>query len=171
MKGRRIQCQHDFGTGEGSRFGCPRLPHIGANGQAATHTVQLDQTRLGAGSEVTFFVEHFVVRQTPFQVGRLDLSVRQQGGCVIALAIALGGVTENQRQRRCRGQCSDFASACPIKIRAQQQVFRRVAAERQLRRQQNIRALGKSLGGKLQNALCIAGEIAKHGIELGDGYS
>ena len=50
--------------------------------------------------------------------------------------------------------------------RAQQQVFRRVTRQRQLRCDHQCRAAGMGLARGLGNLLCVAGQVADGGVDL-----
>ena len=66
------------------------------------------------------------------------------------------------------GDALQLAVARGLEGRAQVQIFGRVAAQRQLGRQQQLGAIGIGLGGGVDDLLGIAGQIAHDKIQLGD---
>ena len=63
----------------------------------------------------------------------------------------------------------DLAGAIDIKCRAQQQVFRRISAQRKFRGQQQVRTLFAGAVDVFDNLVGIAGQIADSRIKLRDG--
>ena len=58
--------------------------------------------------------------------------------------------------------------ATAVKIIAQQQVFRRITAQREFGRHQQVRGLRARALGKIQYARGIAGKIADRAVDLGN---
>ena len=82
----------------------------------------------------------------------------------------LFGVADKHRDTGdAAGQQSEFMLASGAEIVAQQQVFGGIAAERQLRRQQEVGPLRASAFGKIEDPLRVAGEVADRGVDLGNG--
>ncbi len=63
-------------------------------------------------------------------------------------------------------QCM-FAGAIKISARSQQ-VFRRVATQRQLRREQDVGTCLARGDGRFANQARVAGDVADHTVDLGD---
>ena len=57
----------------------------------------------------------------------------------------------------------------PVKIGAQQQIFRGIATDRQLRRQEYLRTAGLGLGCAGDDTFDVARQVSDNGIELGNG--
>jgi hypothetical protein len=76
---------------------------------------------------------------------------------------------DDHRQRGSRGEALELGRAGAVEVRPHQQVFRRIAAERQLGGQQHVRAAVAGADGEPENPVHVAGKVAHRGVHLGDG--
>jgi hypothetical protein len=126
-------------------------------------------TRGVAGDEIALLVEHRVVRKVLLAIGGGDAAVAQHRERVVApAAVALGKADEDNTRANLRGERRELAGAGVEERRAQQQVFRRVAAQRELGCGHQRRAGALALARGRQDRPRIAFEVADRLIELGD---
>ena len=171
MVGRGIQIQYHLRACSHGLRGRLRRPDVFTDGHADLQTVQFKNSGLSARREIAHFVEHPVVGEAMLAVKRFDFTVSQQGCAVIEFAVGVQGQAHQQgdicalgRKRLQRLVDPDFQAG------AQQQVFRRVARQRQFRKHHQPGAAGGRLTRRLLNPLRIAGNIADHRIDLRHGY-
>jgi hypothetical protein len=168
--GRSVEDQQNLGAGLAGKIGGAGFPDVGADIDAAAHALERQHARAFAGIEIAFFVEHLVARQTLLVVGGDARTIADQcRGVVAALAAPFRMSDEDGDSFELGGQGVELGRAGGTEILAQQEVFRRVAAERQFRRQQQIGALRPGAFGKVEDARRVAGEIADRGVDLGNG--
>jgi hypothetical protein len=77
---------------------------------------------------------------------------------------------DHGKLRQFAGQRRQRLGTCGIEIRPQQQVFRRITAQREFGSQHDVRPLRLGATGEVDDSSRIAGDIADHGIHLGNGY-
>jgi hypothetical protein len=77
-------------------------------------------------------------------------------------------MADYHRQHRGGRKAFKLLSAGAVEIRPHQQVFRRIAAERQFGGQQHVRAAVAGADGEAENPVHVAGKVAHRGIHLGD---
>ncbi len=122
-----------------------------------------------SGREVALFIEDLVVRQPLLAVIRDSMPVAEPGSAVEqhaarVLRIADQEVDSPCRVRKPRKAFLDAAAKAPVK----QQVFGRVTRERELRRDEQSRALPPRLLDSPDDAIRIAGGIADGRVDLGE---
>ncbi len=170
VAGRGIEHQHQLGARPGCQFEGAGLPDVGADVDAAAHAAERDDARLPAGVEITLLVEDLVVRQADLAVHRLFRPVLDNRGGVVAAAVALFRVADDQSDAAgAGGQVVKRAVAGAVEIRAQQQVFRRITAQREFRRHQNLCTARHGQRGHSDDAVDVARQVADGGVELGNG--
>ncbi len=142
MIGRRVQIQYKFGTGLCRIAHRPGLPDVLTHGQANPYTLNLHDAGAVTALEIAHFVEYLVVGQALFTVLGNNLAVVQHSGDVIKgnafparVADNQPGVTGHRRLDRLQRLVHTQFNA-----RAQQQVFRGIAAERELGEHQHRRS-------------------------------
>lgn len=133
--------------------------------------VDVDNAGLRAGHKVAFFVEHLIVGQTLLGVFSQDLAIADHPQHVVEGALAVARIADHQRDT------GDFATEplqrltdAQFKTGPQQEIFRRVAAQRQLREHHQIRLqLITRLLRHLDHPLRVTGDIPHHQVQLGHG--
>ena len=170
MAGRGIEDEEQFGAGGGGALGRAGFPDVGADVDAAADAAQGHDAGFAAGVEVAFFVENVVIGQASLAVDRRYPAVFNDRRGIVAPPVMLFRMTDDQGDALdTAGQIVERPLAGAVEIRAQQQILRRVAAQRQFRRQQRLGAALPGLAGALDDALDIARQVTDGGIELGNG--
>ena len=161
-------------------------PGVFANQNADLDTTHLEHQRSVAGiaarGEIAPLVEDLVVRQLALAVGADDASPCQQRGRIeaqrhgggrgpnIAAIAELMRMPDQHMQALTRCQLSRDAgqrfNAALHEGRAQQQVLRRVAAQCQLRRHQQLSARSVRSTCSFDNALGVARQVADGRVDL-----
>ena len=169
MIGRRVEHQENLGPGVARQIGGAGFPDVGADVDAAAHALDRHDARRITRLEVALFVEHLVVGQALLVVSRDAHAVADQRGGVVAVAVARDRMPDKERDpgELC-GQRVEFALAGLVEIFPEQQVFRRIAAEREFRRQNEVGALRLGALGNVEDTCGVAGEITDGGVYLGD---
>jgi hypothetical protein len=143
-------------------------PAAFANQQADTDAVQLDDAAVLPRLEIALLVEDEVVRQLLLVVVREQLAVANQRSGVVDDVIGVVGIADHHRhaihfaayalQRRCYLALHSFV---------EQQVFRRIARQRQLREEHKIRLQPvASFRSSIDHALRVAADVADEQIQL-----
>ena len=146
-----------------------RTPDILTNDDADPNAVDVDDARITAGVEVALLVENRVIRKATLAIARNYLAVAQHRHRVVAsVRRKLWKADEDSDAFDARGEPRQFVGARGKKCRTQQQILGRVATERELRGDQQLRSTAPRLGGSLEDARGVAGEIADHLVELSD---
>ncbi len=167
---RRAVGNHDqLRAGVARRGGRTRAPDVLADDDADPNAIDIDDARIDAGGEVALLVEDGVIRQALLAIDAGDLSIAEDRDGVIAPARReLRESDEHSDAFDAGGDARQLVRACREKCRTQQQVLRWVTAERQFRRDQEVRATALRFANRLDDARCISGEIADDLIELSD---
>jgi hypothetical protein len=121
------------------------------------------------GAEVALVVEDAVVGQRLFVRDALDAPLAQQRGGVVDLALAVRKADQRGDAVGALGQLGDRLVAGLQEAGPDQQVFRRLAADRKLRERHQIRTAGVCLGHQLADRRGIGGDGADGEVELGKG--
>ncbi|MNT53678.1 hypothetical protein D3C72_1907720 [compost metagenome] len=95
------------------------------------------------------------------------VAVAQHGGGVEALVAETGRVADHQRDAVQHFQFVEAGVDGTVEVFAQQQVFRAVAGQRQLRRDQHVGTLCHGRLGQLEDFAGVAGDVADNRVELG----
>ena len=169
VKGRGIEHQQHIGACITRGFCGAALPYVGADIDAAMHSIDLNNAWRAVTVEIAFFIEHFVIRQALFAIGIFDAAIAQQRSAVVTAIVSLFRVAHDDWNRRAYRQPQQLAITGAIKIRAQQQVFRRITAQRQLRRHQYVGPFLLRLLCRSKNPICIGRDGADGTVDLGDG--
>ena len=131
----------------------------------------LEHDGVVAGHKITALIEYFVLWQMLFAVGADTLTPQQHGGGIVMMTVFKDRQANNdgQIERPGRfGQLHQSRIRLAIEIRAQQQVFRRITAQAQLRCQQQIGAISDGLARNIDDPPGIAREVTEHHVHLSD---
>ena len=154
-------------------------PQVFAEGDAEAPdpaaTLQFQQAGLVRGAEVAPLIEHVVAGQQalaghhpPAAAFHQCCGVEQIGCLLIG-----GGLAHPQQQGQPLGKFDGKPVQGLLLLlaqgRAQQEIARWVAPERQLRRHHQISACRGGAAAGLQELLAIAGQVAHQRIDLGEG--
>ena len=152
MVGRRRKINHQFRFLRGKRTAgfAVGLPRVFADLNADFGAEGVKGERFATSVENALFVEDAIVRQKHFAVDADDLAFMKNNGGVIAA----GAVGERRADhgknlsRQFVRQPLDLFVAVLNELRAQNEIFRRIAAERQFRKNNQLRAVsGRAFGG------------------------
>ena len=121
--------------------------------------------------EVAPLVEDAVVRQVLLVIDAGDLAFVEDGGGVVEVVI---GVDEADGGGNAVDLGCDVLQRLEVVIDetgAHEQVFRRVAGERELGEGDDVGALVAGLGDVVEDLVGVTFEVADSGVDLGEGYS
>ena len=147
------------------------VPDVLANRDAELAAVEHERLDVFGRFKITVFVKNIVGRQQAFGRAPDDFPVLQNGGGILQRAAGPFGISVHKADAE-RNR-ADFAGGFRQRgeigldeIVAQQQIARRVAAEKQFRREDKFRAArdGLRVGG--QQFLAVGREVADGRIEL-----
>ena len=142
-------------------------PDVLADDDAEADAIDVEHARVAARLEVPLLVEHRVVWQVVLAVNLRNAAVADDGdGVVAARARALGKAHQHGAARHRGGERREFARARVDERRAQQQVFRGIAAQRELGRDDQRRTGTLRFRDRRQDAARVGGEVADPLIEL-----
>ena len=145
-------------------------PHVFADNDAKRYTFHHKGAHIGIRGEIAALIEYRVIWQFAFVVAGFDAAILNDAGGV-----------ENHRANGARrwqyhanavnaiGNMLQGLLAIQQKTRPQQQIFWRIAAQRQLRKQQNINLLLLGLFNQMQNFIGVGRNGANRKIELRQG--
>ena len=151
--------------------GSTGIPEVLANRHPNPHAGQVDHHGIVASSKVSLFVEDGVVGQEMFPVGRGHRAVGQHCGRIVQVLGQCRKPHEYHGVGDRLGKLS-YCVGCRLgEARIEQEIFRRVTGDRQLRKHRQIGALLDGPGGQLLDALEVAGEIADREVRLAQGHS
>ena len=148
--------------------GRARLPDVLADRRPDQGLAEPQQQQLAAGREVAVLVEDAVVRQVALAVEALDLAVGADGAGVEEIAVEPGRADE---RRQPGARLRDLAQRLLRRAderRAQQQVLGRVAGDRELGEEDELRACRARVRQTGENALAVAVQVADDSVDLGE---
>ena len=164
---RRGDVDHEVGAGERlleqRRAGDP---DVLADGQPDGHAVDLDQRAAPARLEVADLVEDAVVGQADLAVDRLHAAVGEDGGGVVDVVGPLGEADDGDDVARLARDVVERPARVAQEVLLEQQILGRVAGDRQLGEQAQLRA---GVAGGAQAVLDlgrVAGEVADARVQL-----
>ncbi len=177
---RGVGDQHNLRAG-GLGIGRGRgVPGVFADDDAEARAVHFEHKGLGAGLKVALLVKDLVVGQFKLVVPADHTAVKGHCGAIGGLGQHAGRwgfqrelwvPDQHVQARECRqlgDERIERACAGVDERRAQQQVFGRIARERQFRREQDARTSLVRFARGGDNAGSIAGEIADGAVDLGE---
>ena len=148
-----------------ARFG--RAPHVLADVHAELHAVHCEDARRARRLEITLLVENGVVGEIMLVVDADHFAVAYHRSGVVALAMRYPRVADDERDAaHALGEIGDRVLAFLHEIFAQEQVFGRITADRELRRDHHVRAAGARASRKIHDARNVAREIADRHVHL-----
>ena len=144
-------------------------PDVLANDHRAANSVDVEYARRAARLEIAVLVEHRVVRQLLLAVDLCDAPVADHRNGVVSPALVRFRESDESRDAmHPRRKCSELGRARPQKRRPQQQVFGRIAAQRQLGSDDERRTRAPRRVDRVAKTPRIAGEIAENLVQLRD---
>ena len=145
------------------------VPDILADQEPDGRAVDIDDARGAARLEIALLVEHRVVRQLLLAVNGAHATVgKQRERVVAASALAFGKSDDDRRVLHAGGQRRELAGTGVEKRRAQQQIFGRIPAERQLGRHDEARARASGRARRSQYRRTVAAQIPQDLVQLRD---
>jgi hypothetical protein len=174
LERRGVDRQDHLGAGGHGRMQRLGEPHVLADEQAECDALEFEHAvaAVRVDHEVAALVEHRVVGQLALAVGALDAAVAQDAGGVVdhrtrALGPADDGGDATGRGRR--DPCHRLLEVVQ-EARPQQQVLGRIARQRQLREQHQVRpVLVPRLGDHRRDPVGVVVDGADREVELGQG--
>ncbi len=150
------------------------VPGIFADGEGEALVRQGVELLTLSGSKIALLVENIVERQKPFGLDELHPAVAQQRSRIHHLFTRSGrsggDVTADDCQRpaggRGGGNLSNGLPGSCHKRRFVQKIGGRIAANRQLREQNDVCPRRRGLTRKVDDFLCIPQEIPNRGVDL-----
>ena len=144
----------------------PGLPDVLADRQADGHAVDLDRRPARAGLEVAQLVEDAVVGQVQLAVDRLHRAVGEHGGGVVDVVGPLGVADDRDDPLDAGGDPLQRGARVGEEVLLEQQVLGRVAGERQLGEDDELRARRARRGDLAGDLRLVAGDVADDGVDL-----
>ncbi len=144
-------------------------PDVLADGEADLDPVDLDDRPAGAALEVAQLVEDPVVGQVDLAVDGLQAAVCQHRRGVVDVVGALGEADERHDALRVGRDPLDRRPRVGQEVLLEQQVLGRVAGDRQLGEERELRAGLARARELLANLGLVAGDVADGGVDLGEG--
>ena len=137
---RTVRRDQDFRARLSKRLDNVFAPDVFANRHTDPHAAHIDRPRHRPCCEHAFFVEHTVVRKIDFQPDRFNFAAIQQRHRVVNLSVlAPDRADQNGRTAAARlRQVFELRPRSILKRRFQHQIFRWVAVEKQLRKNDQI---------------------------------
>ena len=148
------------------------VPHVLADADAESPAAQIEQLRAVERLEVAVLVKHVVGRQERLAEPLLGASASQQHGGVEERSAGVGRIRLGQTHEHGRlagqlaGELADDVPAPRHEGRAEEQVARQIADERELGRDGQVGAQAAGLAHRVRNHSSIAGEVADERIDL-----
>src|SRR6266545_1100070 len=168
VEGRRGDVHEQLRAGErqiGRRRS--RLPHVLADGRADERLPVLEQDQVAARREVTVLVEDAVIRQKALAVHGLDLAARADVAGVVEVAVETGSAHEDRGSARLACDALDRVLRSADEPGSEQQIFRGIAGDCELRKDDKVGAVGLRLGEPAQDQLAVPIEVADDRVDLG----
>ncbi len=173
VKWRAVQHQQHLSAGGARACRRLRVPGILADIDAEAHALDLEhEWRIGR-RKIAPLVEHIGVRQLILAIGAENLAVDQHRGRIASHALLRQRMADHHVQvgQRCQIGCQGlqlFRAFC-VECLTQQQVFRRIARQRQFRRQYDVGALLRRPAREFDDLFPVAGEIPDGAVDLRNG--
>ena len=165
--GREVDDQR--GTGQrhvGARR--TRLPDVLADRDPDAMLAELDQRTGAAGLEVALLVEDAVVGQQDLAVDARHAPVGEHRRGVVDVGGALRKADDRDEPRVCSGEAVDRRARVAQEVLLVEQVLGRVAGDRQLAEQRQVRLLiARAAERRLDRGL-VGGDVAHRGIQLAE---
>ena len=150
------------------RAGRSGLPDVLADRDPDAVLAELDQTRHSAGLEVALLVEHAVVRQADLAVDGREATVSEHRGGVVDVGRALGKTDDRDEAVGPASEPVDRGARVAQEVLLVEQVLWRVAGNRELPEQDELRPLGPRRLDRGHNCGLVGGDVADRRIELAE---
>jgi hypothetical protein len=149
----------------------PGLPDVLADRRPDQHVAVLEQEQVPTRREVPVLVEDPVVRQEPLAVNGLDLTSGADSAGVVEVTVEVRGADERDDPADGAGDLLERTLRGADEAWPEQQVLGRVAGDRQLGEEDDVRVGLLRLGEPVEDALAVAVEVADDGVDLGERES
>ena len=151
--------------------GRPRLPHVLADRRADDHVSEAKEIEVVAGSEVPVLVEDAVVREVALAVDAAHLAVCEDEARVEEVGVEIRRADE---RGHAVGRLRDLLDRVPRgthETGAEEQVLGRVTGDAELREEHEIGVRVTGSAEPLDDAVCVAVDVADDAIDLSEGQS
>ena len=166
---RAVDDEDDFGPRAATCRNRFLLPDVFADIEATANAIDLEDGCLPARCEVTFFVEYAVVRKQMLAVSRQLFAIFKDGAAVVnEIVNVFRKADDDGKAMRFLTNALDRILDPPAHARMKQQVFRRVAADAELRKQNDVS--GEFLASArriVEDAFRIPVNVADNEVKLG----
>jgi hypothetical protein len=138
----------------------------------SSHTVAherlavLEEDQVASGCEVAVLVEHAVVGQEALPVDGLDLAAGADVTRVVEIAIEMGRADQDRRPPCLLGDPLHGFLCRSYKTGAEQEVLRRIAGHRELRKDDDVGRVGLGLREPAEDQLAVPVEVANDRVDL-----
>ena len=175
MEGRAIEHQQRLSPGMACLLRRLREPGVFANDHTQSKPLMLEHERLGAGREIALLVEHVVVGQRLLGIAADAAPGFKHAGRIDAAVWPGIGMAHDHTQAWQIGQRCGQVIKCPPyvaqKRRTQQQVFGRIASQRQFRGEDQSTTRRMGFAGGLLDQPAVAGQVSHGRIHLHDRHA
>ena len=152
--------------------GRARPPQVLAHRQSDAPAGDVDRRSCGARREVAALVEHAVVGEMELAIDVPDGAISQHGRGVVDVTVRQFGKPDDRGDARAGDlarQILQRRASVREEVLAQEQVLRGVAGERKLSEQHEFGARGARRTQAVEDAACVAGDVADGGVDLAEG--
>jgi hypothetical protein len=144
----------------------PGLPHVLADRRADDGVPEAQEEQLAALGEVAVLVEDAVVREELLAVDAHDLPARADRARVPQVTVEPGRADERDEVGRGGGDLVEPLPRRAEEAGPEEQVLRGIAADRELREDDEVGAGGTRASDEVQDAVAVAVEVADDGVQL-----
>ncbi len=169
--GRSIRYKQDFATCLGETFDDIWAPNILTDRNTDAYTAKDNRSRHRTGREYPLFVENPVIRQIDLEPHGFDPTFAKQGIGIVEPALLDPGQSNQHGWTAIGGfsrQRLAGAAAGLLKSRLQDQIFRRIASQKQFREHHEIGIRASCLLACPADPRRIAGDVADNAAYLGE---
>ena len=165
---RAVGRDQNFSAAFGETFDYVVFPDVFANRHANAHAFEIDRPRHRAGGEHALFIEHAVVRQICLVADGFDLAAVDQHRRIIKRALVGpdgAGQDSGAGTKRFRKLFDGIARRF-LKRGLQYQILRRIAGDKQLRQDDEVRAKSRRGVARRDELGDVASDVANYRVQL-----
>ncbi len=165
---RTVDDQHAFGAGRAAGAHRCRAPDVFTNIQADAYAVEFEHGGVFTRGKVALLVEYSVVGEELLAVVREHLAVLQDRAGVIDMAVCVFGKPNQDRDaRNFIANLTEAGIDGMAQAAVEQQVFGRVPADGEFRKDDDIGAAGVArLAGEFDDPRGVGDNVAYHEVDL-----
>ena len=145
------------------------LPHVLAHRHADLAVAEPDEHEVAPGREIAVLVEDAVVGEETLAHDRLHLAARAHGGGVEEVAVVVRRPDERDHVARLGRDLAERALGRADEARAEEEVLRRVAGDRELWIDHDVRAQPARLFEAREDPVAVSLQVADDRVDLREG--